>query len=140
MTRIQVLPLTPRTVGSVSHTPFALVIDQLTPDPFGELNWTNELLDQLKASTGAVAVLVDRGELTVANVDEDLQRLAQQAVDQILAARVVDVAGMCHWVQDRGGVQRQQSHEAFHFLHTCPYAAVAAVLAGEPDPREAAGR
>jgi hypothetical protein len=47
----------------------------------------------------------------------------------------VDVAGLCHWVQNWARVQSTQSHDDFHFGYTCPYAVVAAVLAGKPDPR-----
>jgi hypothetical protein len=50
--------------------------------------------------------------------------------------RPADVAGLCHWIQNRDNVQHHQTHPEFHFGHTCPYAAVAAILAGEPDPRD----
>lgn len=46
------------------------------------------------------------------------------------------VEGMCHWVQNRDMVQHRQMHVEFHLTDYCPYAAMAAVLRGEPDPRD----
>jgi crossover junction endodeoxyribonuclease RusA len=40
---------------------------------------------------------------------------------------------LCHWCQGRG---EDISHEAFHYGSPCPYLVVAAVLAGQPDPRD----
>lgn len=44
------------------------------------------------------------------------------------------VERMCHWKQGLGDA-RQQDHAAFHFGFTYPYDAMAAVLRGQPDPR-----
>lgn len=41
---------------------------------------------------------------------------------------------LCHWVQNYRGAQ-EETHWAFHFDNPCPYAVVAAVLRGQPDPR-----
>lgn len=49
----------------------------------------------------------------------------------------IDVGGLCHWVQNRDGCAERETHNAFHFDNPCPYEAIAAVLRGEPDPREA---
>lgn len=46
------------------------------------------------------------------------------------------IVGLCHWHQNREGVQSTHSHLRFHFDNPCPYEAVAAVLRGDPDPRE----
>lgn len=46
------------------------------------------------------------------------------------------ILGMCHWVQDRDGVQAEETHEQFHYDSPCPYKVVAEVLAGRPDPRD----
>lgn len=51
---------------------------------------------------------------------------------------LVDVGALCHWQQSRGGVADRESHAAFHYDSPCPYEVVAALLRGEPDPREAA--
>lgn len=47
----------------------------------------------------------------------------------------VDVETMCHWVRGVGAA-RDESHFAFHYGSVCPYSAVAAVLRGDPDPRD----
>lgn len=41
------------------------------------------------------------------------------------------VEKLCHWTPGSS-----ETHEEFHFGNPCPYAVVAAVLRGEPDPRE----
>jgi hypothetical protein len=61
MARIQVLPLTPVTVDSYTHTPFVLVIDTL-----GAWIPTASEVDHLKAQTGAQAVLVSEDPIDVA--------------------------------------------------------------------------
>lgn len=78
MTRIQVLPLTTETVGSVSSTPFVLIIDKVG-DEFKPEDW-----ERLKADTGARLVLVVDGTLDVANLDEELHQAAQAAVERAL--------------------------------------------------------
>jgi crossover junction endodeoxyribonuclease RusA len=45
------------------------------------------------------------------------------------------IPGLCHWRQARGDAS-DVSHEAFHYGSPCPYLVVAAVLAGQPDPRD----
>lgn len=44
------------------------------------------------------------------------------------------IANLCHWTQNRD--DNPESHEDFHYGNPCPYAVVAAILRGEPDPRE----
>lgn len=46
-----------------------------------------------------------------------------------------DVSTLCHWRRALGDA-RDVSHHAFHFGSVCPYDAVAAILAGQPDPRD----
>lgn len=46
----------------------------------------------------------------------------------------VDVRQLCHW---RRGLANDVTHVAFHFGSVCPYVAVAEVLAGRADPRDA---
>jgi hypothetical protein len=48
------------------------------------------------------------------------------------------VADLCHWRQGVGNA-RDQTHALFHFGSPCPYMVAAAVLQGQPDPRDAAG-
>lgn len=43
------------------------------------------------------------------------------------------VAELCHWRQGRAD---DISHDAYHYGSPCPYSVVAAVLAGQPDPRD----
>jgi hypothetical protein len=50
-----------------------------------------------------------------------------------MSATTVDVAQLCHW---RQGLANDVTHHAFHFGSVCPYDAVAAILAGRPDPRD----
>jgi hypothetical protein len=51
------------------------------------------------------------------------------------AAAEVEV--MCHWKQlDALHPGKMTAHPAFHFGFTCPYEAMAAVLRGQPDPRD----
>jgi hypothetical protein len=45
-----------------------------------------------------------------------------------------DVRDLCHW---RRGLVPDVSHRAFHYGALCPYDVVDAVLAGQPDPRDA---
>jgi hypothetical protein len=94
MARIQVLPLTTRTLGPASETPFVLIID-LVGDERDEVGcpvYTPEMLERLNAELGAQSVLVVDGELTVANVDEELHRAAQAAVERALnPERLVEV-------------------------------------------------
>lgn len=52
-----------------------------------------------------------------------------------MSAPTVDVTRMCHWHQNRHGAQ-DVTHALYHFGSPCPYEAVAAVLAGQPDPRD----
>jgi crossover junction endodeoxyribonuclease RusA len=47
--------------------------------------------------------------------------------------REIDVRELCHW---RQGLVSDVTHQAFHFGALCPYDVVAAVLAGQPDPRD----
>lgn len=44
-----------------------------------------------------------------------------------------DVADLCQW---RQGLANDVTHRAYHSDLVCPFEVVAAVLAGEPDPRE----
>lgn len=48
----------------------------------------------------------------------------------------INLAEMCHWHQNRYGAQDIE-HVAYHYGSPCPYEAMAAVIAGEPDPRDA---
>lgn len=43
------------------------------------------------------------------------------------------IRDLCHW---RQGLANDVSHHAFHFGAVCPYDAVDAILAGQPDPRD----
>lgn len=52
-----------------------------------------------------------------------------------MTAPTIDVTAMCHWHQNRGGAQ-DVTHALFHHGNPCPYEAIAAVLAGQPDPRD----
>lgn len=49
-----------------------------------------------------------------------------------------EVEAMCHWkwLEHQTGVEDLRGHRTFHFGYTCPYEAAAAVLRGQPDPRE----
>jgi hypothetical protein len=49
-----------------------------------------------------------------------------------------EVEAMCHWkrAEQHSGKRTPEAHRAFHFGYTCPYEAMAAVLRGQPDPRE----
>jgi hypothetical protein len=87
MARIQVLPLTPRTLGRATETPFVIVIDQVDGERtwVGEEVWTEVAAARIKAETGAVLVLLSDGELTVANVDEELHQAARAAAARALA-------------------------------------------------------
>lgn len=50
-----------------------------------------------------------------------------------------EVEAMCHWKQLESLHPGQViGHRAFHFGSTCPYEAMAAVLRGQPDPRNLA--
>lgn len=57
--RVQVLPLTPTTVGAHTHTPFVLVID----GDVGEMDPV--FFEGLKQGTGAIAVLASREPIIV---------------------------------------------------------------------------
>jgi hypothetical protein len=94
MARIQVLPLTTRTLGPASETPFVLVIDQADDvhSSTGLPVWSEEQCQAVASATGAVLVLVIPSELTVANVDEELHRAAQAAVERALNPPVGIVA------------------------------------------------
>lgn len=48
----------------------------------------------------------------------------------------LDIRAMCHWRRNTAGVQEFETHAAFHYGSVCPYDAIAAVLAGQPDPRD----
>lgn len=82
MARIQVLPLTTETVGSVSSTPFVIILDHQSDDD--ELTYSDVLCEYMKDQLGGKAVFVVYGEWTVANVDEKLQEAAQRAVLNVL--------------------------------------------------------
>lgn len=61
-------------------------------------------------------------------------RAARQAIRDEAAA---EVKAMCHWKQlDALHPGKVTGHRAFHFGFTCPYEAMAAVLRGQPDPRD----
>lgn len=50
----------------------------------------------------------------------------------------IDVAALCHWTANRADIQHEQpDHGAYHYGSACPYRVVAAVLNGQPDPRDA---
>jgi len=51
-----------------------------------------------------------------------------------LEAAATLVEGMCHWKQGRHWPG--EDHWQFHYSNPCPYEAMAAVLRGEPDPRD----
>lgn len=86
MARIQVLPLTTEKVGDVESTPFVLIIDQVEDavDDSGRSIYTPELVDYLGEEVGSRMILVVNGTLDVANVDEELHRAAQAAVERAL--------------------------------------------------------
>lgn len=66
---------------------------------------------------------------------EPIELARYRAAIEVQAAAVVE--SMCHWAQGCGDA-RSESHERFHYGSPCPYEAMAAVLRGEPDPREPA--
>lgn len=82
--------------------------------------------------------------LTPGPVREHLpsRQLSRQLIAAVTAHNADTARAMCHWVQGRGNA-RADTHEAFHFgdqpgqSGVCPYEAVAAVLTGQPDPRDA---
>lgn len=83
MARIQVLPLTPKTVGAITETPFVLVIDQ------ADLNiFPRDGLIALKAEIGAMSVLITEDTLTVDNALE-LPDESRQAIEQRITAALV---------------------------------------------------
>jgi crossover junction endodeoxyribonuclease RusA len=58
-------------------------------------------------------------------------------VDMDGRTSMTTLAGLCHWRQNRADVQNDcPSHFAYHFGSVCPYEAMDAFLAGEPDPRD----
>lgn len=84
MARIQVLPLPAETVGSVTSTPFVLIIDRLGGEfPADMLPFALEPAG-MQEKIGYRAALIFDGELTVANVDEKLHEAAQAAVMRAL--------------------------------------------------------
>lgn len=87
MARIQVLPLTTERVGSVECTPFVIVIDRVGERDLESLASVAMEPERLAADLGATMVLVYDGELTVENIDPELQRLAQESVERALEAR-----------------------------------------------------
>ena len=83
MARIQILALTPKTIGEFTETPFVLVIDQADEDVF-----SNEMMIDLKAQIGAASVILHTGDLTVENVIE-LSDEAREALEQRITAALV---------------------------------------------------
>lgn len=81
MARIQVLALPTETVGDVSATPFALVIDQVSADDFEYFAGAAESLRQL----GAKAVLFYDCDLDVVGADQALDEQARKAIEAALA-------------------------------------------------------
>ncbi len=97
-----------------------------------------ELLAEVEQAKTAQARIVARFSMS----EEFKKRQALEVEndrlrEQWYAEAAVLVEHLCHWVQDRGNA-RTETHEQFHFLNPCPYAAMAAVLRGEPDPRDTA--
>lgn len=76
---------------------------------------------QLAATTPPSAAAITGGSATVPGT----MRRAAAAV-----------SSLCHWTLNRGNVQLRETHQQFHYGSPCPYEAMAAVLRGEPDPRE----
>lgn len=72
MSRLQVLPLPTETVGEFAHTPFVLVIDQVTDDK----EWSMAAVHHLKEHTRAEVVIVHEGTL---DVSEPLELTPEQA-------------------------------------------------------------
>lgn len=64
MARIQVMPLTPVTVGEYTSTPFILVFDQLSDIERIE-TYTPELLETIREASGAREVLATEETLDV---------------------------------------------------------------------------
>lgn len=90
MARIQVLPLTAETIGSVTMTPFVVIIDKFDQhDEQDRQLWSQlETIDDrttLQERLGARVVFVVDGALDVENIDPALHELAQAAVERVLA-------------------------------------------------------
>jgi hypothetical protein len=65
-----------------------------------------------------------------------VERTIREFEQRVRREMSIDVAKLCHWEQNRDDMQDRETHSQFHFGHTCPYFAVAEVLAGRPDPRD----
>lgn len=66
----------------------------------------------------------------------DIEAAAHALMLNTTIACAQTARNLCHWVQGAGNA-RESTHEDFHgWGNPCPFEVVAAVLTGQPDPRD----